>query len=234
MGDAEFGFPAFSLESDPFFEAIVNLRRDTEYTAHLFESYSHLRPPQSAAVPAQIAAAAAVVDGTAAAAAAAAAKAVKDAKRKADADAKALKAKRQKEAARKAAAAGAGGAGAGTNRRQYADQHSDKVTIGDLSDKVNISGDIITVLYQPLAKNGVVQNEMTIKKSISKMDAAFAAHGENPIACKSCYVVRSRNRLQYCNNAQHADHATPTSPAHVFKLDQDARVALCRECGLGP
>ena len=226
MGDAEFGFPKFSLESDPFFEAIVNLRRDTEYTAHLFESYSHLRPPQSPAVPAQLAAAAAVVDGTAAAAAAAAAKA---AKRKADADAKALKAKRQKEAARKAAAAG--GNKAGIVKQEPDDQHSPRVTIGDLSDKVNINGDTITVIYQPLTRDdGKQPREITIKNSISKMDAAFAAHGENPIACKSCYLVRSRNRLQYCNMAQHADHATPTSPAHVFKLDAAARVELCKEC----
>ena len=233
MGDAEFGFPKFSLESDPFFEAIVTLRRDTEYTAHLFESYSHLRPPQVATVPAQLAAAAVLVDGTAAAATAAADKAAKDAKRKADADAKALKAKRQKEAARKVKAENAdGGAGGGAGGGRNRVGHNANVTIGKLSDKVSVSGDVLTVLYQPQRKDGSAPPAISIKKSISKLDAAFAAHGENPLACKACYVVRAHSRLEYCNHADHADHASPTSPAHAFKLDADARVALCRECGV--
>ena len=111
--------------------------------------------------------------------------------------------------------------------------HSTHVTIGKLSDKVNVSGDVLTVQYQPRKKpDGTVPPLLAIKKSIAKLDAAFAAHGENPLACKSCYVVRAHSRLEYCNHAQHADHASATSPAHAFKLDADARDALCAECNV--
>ena len=110
--------------------------------------------------------------------------------------------------------------------------HDASVVVGSLSDNVDVSGDVITVKYKPMPKDGHQPPIIVIKKSISKLDAAFAAHGENPLACKACYIVRSNQRLAYCNHAQHADHASATSPAHVFKLDVGDRVSLCEECGV--
>ena len=231
MGDAEFGFPKFSTDADPFYRAISDLKSDGQYTAHLFQQYAHLRPPASAAsMQAQLSAAAGIVDGTAAAAARSAQSAADKArtaaaataKRKADADARALLKKKKRadpDGDKKPPALG-----------KDKDGVDPRVIIGSMASAVEISGDTITVNYKTAPAGG--SRVFPIKKSISKMDTELAAAGEHPNVCKPCYILSSAMRLAYCNNSQHADHAKATSPAHVFKLDAEARRALCDKCNV--
>ena len=228
MGDAEFGFPRFSTEADPFFRAIAELKTDGQYTAHLFQQFEHLRPPASMSTQAQLSAAAGIVDGTAAAAARAAQAATDKAKaaaakRKAEQDARALKRKKKLEAD--------GDAKPPPPGKLLVDGHAPNVTIGSMASQVEVSGDTLTVNYKPNQRNGT-KPVVTIKKSMSKMDTELAAAGEHPNVCKPCYLLASPTRLMYCNNPQHADHATATSPAHVWKLGAEARRALCDKCGV--
>ena len=92
------------------------------------------------------------------------------------------------------------------------------VTVGKRAGKVTVAGNTMTIIVNAKGTK--------LKWNLATYDSVLDSLGENKNDfCKSCNALRVPNRLEFCQNANLANHQTATSSAHVTKNPIETVVA---------